>query len=80
MLYTPPAFKADDLTALYDHMDAAKLKGIIGFEIAIDTLEGQPKLSQNRSQADQIGVVEGLGASEKPSDRVIAELMRGLSA
>ena len=36
------------------------VRAIVGFEIAIETLEGKWKLSQNRSNADQTGVREGL--------------------
>ena len=35
-------------------------KGIIGIELSIDRLEGKWKLSQNRSETDRRGVVEGL--------------------
>ncbi len=36
------------------------LKGIVGFELAIETLEGKWKLSQNRDAADLAGAREGL--------------------
>jgi transcriptional regulator len=36
------------------------LRGIIGIELTITRLEGKVKMSQNRPQADQTGVVEGL--------------------
>jgi transcriptional regulator len=35
-------------------------RAIVGFEIAIETLEGKWKLSQNRSAADREGVRDGL--------------------
>jgi transcriptional regulator len=38
----------------------AMLGAIVGFEIAIERLEGKWKLSQNRSEADRNGVIEGL--------------------
>jgi transcriptional regulator len=38
----------------------SQLKGIVGIELAISSLEGKYKLSQNRPAADQAGVVEGL--------------------
>ena len=40
---------------------AAQIKGIVGIEIPIDRIEGKWKVSQNRSAADQAGVVAGLG-------------------
>lgn len=39
---------------------AAMLKGIIGFELTIERLEGKWKMSQNRPAEDRAGVVEGL--------------------
>jgi transcriptional regulator len=36
------------------------LRGIVGFELAIETLEGKWKLSQNRDEADRAGTREGL--------------------
>lgn len=36
------------------------VKGIVGFELAIATLEGKWKLSQNRDAADRAGAREGL--------------------
>ena len=46
----------------------AKLKSIVGFEMAISTIEGKWKLSQNRSEADRQGVREGLEARRGPND------------
>ncbi len=54
----------------------AQLKGIVGFELRIEVLEGKHKLGQNRSAADRQGVVDGLSASERPGDAEIAEATR----
>jgi transcriptional regulator len=53
-----------------------ELKAIVGFEIPIDRLEGKFKLNQNRSAADQRGVVRALEGSAEPDQREIARLMR----
>lgn len=45
---------------------AAQLKGIVGIILHITRLEGKAKLSQNKSKADQHGVVLGLEA-ENPA-------------
>ncbi len=37
------------------------LRGIVGIEIAIDSLQGAWKTSQNKSAADKAGVIESLG-------------------
>lgn len=41
---------------------AAQLKGIVGIEIPISTIEGKWKVSQNRSEIDHKGVISGLQA------------------
>jgi transcriptional regulator len=48
------------------------LRAIVGFALPIERLEGKWKLGQNRSQADQDGVREGLHASHEPRDRELA--------
>ena len=52
----------------------AQLKGIFGIEIPIAQIEGKWKTSQNRPEADRVGVVEGLrsdGADEMAA--IVAE-------
>jgi transcriptional regulator len=39
-----------------------QLKGIVGIEVTVLRVEAKAKLSQNRSQADQAGVINGLRA------------------
>jgi transcriptional regulator len=56
---------------------AGQLKGIVGLVLRIETLIGKRKLSQNRSEADRAGVVQGLSASDEPADRAVAAAMRG---
>lgn len=50
-----------------------QLKGIVGVELAITTVEAKDKLSQNRSALDQAGVVEGLREQDDPEAVVIAD-------
>jgi transcriptional regulator len=49
-----------------------QLKGIVGFEMPIDEIQGKWKLSQNRTLEDRLGVVEGLRA-EAPEARPLAD-------
>ena len=53
----------------------AQLKGIVGLRLPISKLEGKRKLSQNRSQPDRVGAIEGLSASADPIDQVMAGLI-----
>jgi transcriptional regulator len=50
----------------------AQLKGIVGIEIPIARIEGKWKVSQNRPEADRVGVVEGL---REDGDTAMAELV-----
>jgi transcriptional regulator len=54
---------------------AGQLKAIVGVEILIDRVEGKWKLSQNRSEADITGAIEGLEAT---GEGAISAAMRGL--
>ncbi|WP_439886844.1 FMN-binding negative transcriptional regulator [Pseudomonas sp. MBLB4123] len=58
-----------------DYIDAM-LRAIVGFALPIQRLDGQWKLSQNRSPADQQGVHLGLNSSGASRDRELARRMR----
>ena len=53
-----------------------QLGAIVGVEIEITRLEGKWKMSQNRSAEDAEGVIEGLGASDDPREREVANIVR----
>lgn len=59
-----------------DDYIARQIKGIVGIRLRIESIEGKAKLNQNRSAADQEGVVAGLSPSERAADREVAEQMR----
>ena len=54
---------------------AGQLKAIVGVEVLIDRVEGKWKLSQNRSDADIVGTIEGLEAT---GERDVSSAMRDL--
>lgn len=54
---------------------AAQLRGIIGIRMPIARLTGKRKLSQNRSEADRMGVRAGLLESKREADRAIADMI-----
>jgi transcriptional regulator len=58
-----------------EHIDKLA-PGIVGFEIPISRIEAKFKLSQNRSAADQAGVIAALAASADQTEREVAELMK----
>jgi transcriptional regulator len=53
----PTPWKIEDAPADYI---ASQVKGIVGFEMVIERLEGKWKVSQNRSEQDRGGVADGL--------------------
>ena len=54
---------------------AGQIKAIVGIEIIIDRVEGKTKLSQNRSDADIAGAIDGL---EARGEHRVSAAMRGL--
>jgi transcriptional regulator len=55
---------------------AAQLKGIVGFELVLQSVEGKFKLSQNRNEADYTGVINGMDTSTNPEMQAVAALMK----
>lgn len=52
-----------------------QVRAIVGLELRIESLEAKRKLSQNRSDADIAGTIQGLGAGT-PAERAVADAMR----
>jgi transcriptional regulator len=53
-----------------------QLRAIVGVEFAIEKVEGKAKLSQNRSEEDQAGVVDGLRREGGGREHEVADLMQ----
>jgi transcriptional regulator len=54
------------------------LKGIVAVEMTIETIEGNFKLNQHKSDEDQIAIANALGAQSDPSAQEIAKRMKAL--
>ncbi|MEN9578321.1 MAG: protease synthase and sporulation protein 2 [Pseudomonadota bacterium] len=52
------------------------VRAIVAFEMPILSLEGKFKLSQNRSEADLVGAINGLEKTDAPNSLEVAALMR----
>lgn len=59
---------------LPEDLEQTLLQSILGFRIRISKIEGKFKLGQNRSKADQTGMLERL-QNGSPGDRELAEFM-----
>lgn len=55
----------------------SQIKGIVGLEIPVARSEGKWKVSQNRPEADRVGVVEGLRESDAASGMAALVAERG---
>jgi transcriptional regulator len=53
-----------------------QLGAIVGVELAIEKVEGKAKLSQNRSDADRAGVLQGLRREGGSREHEVADLMQ----
>ena len=51
-------------------------KAIVAFEMPIDRIEGNFKLGQNRSQADRLGMLQGLDAEKSSDAAALAAFIR----
>src|SRR5271163_3857349 len=53
----------------------SQLKGIVGLELSIQRLEGKWKVSQNRTEKDRNGVIEGLAELNTPESLAMKALV-----
>jgi transcriptional regulator len=68
-----PPWSVDDAP---ESFVTAQMKGIVGVEIEIARIEGKWKVSENRPEADRVGVVAGLGEAgeaAEPMARLVAD-------
>jgi transcriptional regulator len=68
----PEPWSVDDAPA--DYVES-QVRAIVGIEFAITHIEAKRKLSQNRSEADVQGVIQGFAAGS-PEQQAVAEEMR----
>lgn len=52
------------------------LKGIVAFEITVTDLQAKKKLSQNKTEAEQLRIIDSLNAGGSENERMIAAYMR----
>lgn len=70
----PKPWSVDDAPADYTE---TLLKAIVGIELRIERIEAKSKLSQNHPEANQAGVIDGLGRAETPRSGEVREMMLG---
>lgn len=52
------------------------LRAIVGIELPVDRWEGLWKVSQNRTDSDRAGVVQGLQTEKEPAAHALAQIMK----
>jgi transcriptional regulator len=70
--YRPTPWKVSDAP---DGYIQSQLRGIIGFRMPVNRIDGKRKLSQNKNAADRAGVAAGLIASDRETDRTLSQLV-----
>jgi len=55
------------------------MQAVVGIEIEITQLTGKWKVSQNQPLTNQLGVLQGLGASEATHGKAMAEIVRAVN-
>lgn len=58
--------------SLPDRYKAGMMKGIVPFEIEVSELQGQKKLSQNKTETERRRIVDALSKSDNSTERAIA--------
>ena len=53
----------------------SQLKGIVGLELPIQKLEGKWKVSQNRTERERLGVIDGLAKLNTPESLAMKALV-----
>ncbi len=62
--------------ALPEDYRSGLMKGIVGFEIVVDELQGKSKLSQNRSETERQNIITELSNHTDTTARDIADYMK----
>jgi transcriptional regulator len=65
-------------TRLSDKFKKGMIKGIVAFELEVTELQGQMKLSQNKTEAERQRIIEHLEKSENTVEKDIATYIRSL--
>ncbi len=58
-----------------EKMVSREIRGIVGFKLAIESLEAKKKMSQNRNDADYKNIVAKLAESSDSIDNQVSEIM-----
>ena len=67
---------ARTVDTMSDRMFNRELRGIIGFKLAIEDVQANKKMSQNRNDADYKNIVQKLSDSENPMDNQVSDIMK----
>lgn len=74
-VYEPEYF--NQWNALSDRYKTGMAKGIVAFEFEVTELQGQKKLSQNKTDAERARIIESLQRNDDTGARDLAGFMKG---
>ncbi len=66
----PEPWQVSDAPESYTH---SQLRGIVGVELSIVSVEGKAKMSQNQPERNRAGVIAGLRDSDAVKDHLVAD-------
>ncbi|TDS10976.1 FMN-binding negative transcriptional regulator [Sphingobacterium paludis] len=69
-----PAYQ-EQWSTLSESFKSGMVKGLEAFRIEVTELQGQEKLSQNKSALEKERIIDSLSGSDRPEERALAEYM-----
>lgn len=75
ILYYEPAY-LEQWNALSDQFKKGMMKGIVAFELEVTDLQGQKKVSQNKTEKERQKIADYLEKSDSSSEKAIADYIR----
>ena len=77
ILFFEPGY-LEQWNTLSDRFKKGMLKGIVAFELEVSELQGQKKISQNKTERERARIADYLEKSEDSSEKAIADYIRKL--
>ena len=67
---------ARTVDTMTEKMVSREIRGIVGFKLAIESMEAKKKMSQNRNDVDYKNIVDKLAESSDSIDKQVSEIMK----
>lgn len=77
ILFFEPGY-LEQWNALSGKFKKGMMKGIVAFDLEVSDLQGQKKISQNKTERERARIADYLGKSEDSAEKAIADYIRKL--